>query len=697
LTGLSRTGPPAKIGAIDPSLASLPIGVCIVDGDCRIVEANHAFRELVLGGARVKRGVAPWANAQPTERAAAEVAWERGRRDGVFSVQFRVLRRSGEEAWVHLATQPLADGTGHVATALDVTDAVARRTLSERLVGVLDASPDAVVMVETSGALLFANDAARALIGVDASGADTALDLFVRALQDQVPREVASPTGPSRWEGEVGVRGPDGIERTLAVVLTVVRSHDGSTDHWSAIARDVTEVRHVQDELAHQATHDALTGLPNRVLFLRRLTEALERSATSRRPVAVLFVDLDKLKDVNDTVGHAVGDVLLTGIAGRLAAATRPNDLVARIGGDEFVVLCEGVPDDDVAMDVADRIGRALAGRTTIQGVEVATSASIGVALSTPALLAEESPPDAALTLLRGADTAMYRAKQRGRGRAELYSDDMRREARDRAQLTAELERAIALEALHIEWQPVVSAQTGRLVGGEALLRWRHPERGVISPMEFLHLADESGAIVPIGDWVTRRACADAAEWIATGAVDRSFVVHVNASIRQLADTTFVDRTSTIARESGLDVANLTIDVPEQAMVGDNPTIVRAVAALRRLGARIAIDDFGTGLSSLAHLRGFPADYLKLDGTLVREIGRDSADDPIVRSIIQLAHSLGMSVIAEWVTTDEQVTRLRILGCDALQGRRIGEPVPATQFATVAARPRTYPSTGSSG
>jgi diguanylate cyclase (GGDEF)-like protein/PAS domain S-box-containing protein len=657
------------------------VGICTVDADCRIIEANAAFRKLVLGGARVPRGAPPWVNAQPSERAAAEAAWERSRDGGGFSVEFRVLRRSGEEAWVQVATQPLADGNGHFATAIDVTDTVARRTLNERLVGVLDASNDAVVVVEPTGALLFANDAARTLIGVDGRDGDPALDLFVRALLDQVPREMSGPTGPSRWEGEVGVRGPDGIERTLAVVLQVVRSRDGTTAHWSAIARDVTEARQVQDELAHQATHDALTGLPNRVLFLRRLSEALERSATTRRPVAVLFVDLDKLKDVNDTIGHAVGDVLLTGIAGRLAAATRPNDLVARIGGDEFVVLCEGVPDEHVAMDVADRIGRALAGRTTIQGIEIATSASIGVALSTPSLLEEEPPGEAALTLLRNADTAMYRAKQRGRGRGEIYSDDMRREARERSQLTAELERALALDDLLIVWQPVVSAQTGRTVGAEALLRWRHPERGVLGPMAFLELADESGAIVPIGNWVLQRACADAAGWIASGIADRSFVIHVNASIRQLADATFVERTAAIIRESGLEFANLAIDVSERAMLGDNPAIVRAVAALRRLGVRIAIDDFGTGLSSLAHLRGFPADYLKLDGTLVREIGREGADDPIVRSIIQLAHSLGMSVVAEWVTTDEQTTRLRILGCDALQGHRIGEPVPAAEFA----------------
>lgn len=665
----------------------LPIGVFATTTDGRLTEANDAFRNLVLAGGPVPAGAAPWVNAQPAERAAAEVAWERSRSERTpFSFEFRVWRPSGETIWVHVATQPVTDAagatTGYVGTALDVTDSVERRALSERLVGILDSSADAVLVFDPRGELLFCNDGARALVGVDerSSMNDTTTQLFIRAILDQVPREVTASTSSNRWDGEIGFRSPDGIMRTMSIVLQIVRSKDGTVQHFSAIARDITDAKQMQDELTRQATHDALTGLPNRVLFLRKLAEALERSRTLKRGVAVLFVDLDKLKDVNDNIGHGVGDQLLNTIAKRLVAATRPSDLVARIGGDEFVVLCDGLSDEHVALDVAERVRQAMTGQVILQGVEIFTSASVGIALATDALLDEESPTDAAVTLLRNADTAMYRAKQRGRGRSELYSDEMRRHAKERAALSAELERALALDEMFVVYQPVVSAQTSRVAGAEVLLRWRHRTRGVLTPPAFLELADESGVIGPIGDWVIRRACADARTWIDRGLVDRTFLVHVNVSVRQLGDSTFVERVMGAITESGLDPLNLVLEVTEQVMLNDNPTVTRTLSALKRLGVKLAIDDFGTGYSSLARLREFPADFLKLDGTLVRDIGTQASDDPIVRSIIQLAHSLNMSVVAEWVTTDDQTQRLRILGCDFVQGNRIGEPVTADEF-----------------
>jgi len=252
-----------------------------------------------------------------------------------------------------------------------------------------------------------------------------------------------------------------------------------------------------------------------------------------------------------------------------------------------------------------------------------------------------EAPADAAVTLLRNADTAMYRAKSRGRGRCELFTEDMRRDARERVALTAELERALASGQLSIVHQPVVSSHTSRVVGTEALLRWHHPLRGTLTPPSFLELAEDSGSIGPIGDWVVRSACRDAQSWITAGHFDRSFRVHVNVSARQLGDAQFVDRTLASVRESGLEPSNLVLEISEKTMLADNPAVTRALSALKRSGVRIAIDDFGTGYSSLAHLRDFPADYLKLDGSLVRDLGQQGGDDPIVRSIIQLAHSLG--------------------------------------------------------
>ena len=673
---------------IDRSIASLPIGVFETDINGRLTSANDAFRLLALGGGSITQGAAPWVNAQPAERSLAEAAWQRARENATpFTFEFRLWKPDGEVMWVHVSTQPQLGASstivGYVGTAHDVTEAVVKRVLSEQLVGLLDVTADAVLVFDQHGTLMFCNDGARELIGVNEQTGlnDAAAQMFIQAIRDQVPREVTTSSTSNRWEGELGFRSPDGIMRTLSIVLQIVRTADGVISHYSAIARDITEAKQLQDELTRQATHDAMTGLPNRVLFLRKLSEALERSRTLKRGVTVLFVDLDKLKDVNDNIGHGVGDQLLNTIAKRLVSATRPSDIVARIGGDEFVVLCDGLGDEHVAMDVADRVRQAMTGQVILQGIEIFTSASIGIAMATPALLAEESPNDAAVTLLRNADTAMYRAKQRGRGRCEMFSEEMRKTDRDRAALSSELERALATNQLFVVHQPIVSTHTGRVAGTEALLRWNHPDRGVLTPPVFLEMAEESGAIGPIGDWVIRQACTDARSWMDTHVVDGSFVVHVNVSARQLSDAGFVERVMGSLKDTKLEPFHLALEINETTMLNDNPAIMRTLNALKRLGVKLAIDDFGTGYSSLAHLRDFPADFLKLDGTLVRDIGLQGSDDPIVRSIIQLAHSLNMSVIAEWVTADDQTQRLRLLGCDFVQGNRIGEPVIASEFA----------------
>jgi diguanylate cyclase (GGDEF)-like protein/PAS domain S-box-containing protein len=649
---------------------------------------------LVLGGAPLSVGTAPWVNALPHERTECERRWVQHRDSGeTFTVEFRIGLATGEVMWIQVSTQPVViDGAlaGYIGTAIDCTTLVTQRQLSDQLVGLLDVSGDAVLVFDRVGELMFANDTARRLIGVTDPGAgagDVAARTFMQAVRDQLPRillDAAPPADSShRWEGEIGFRSPDGIARTLSVVVQVVRDANGSVHHWATITRDITEERQSQAELARQATHDALTGLPNRVLFERKTTEALERSKTTHSSVAVLFIDLDKLKHVNDTIGHAVGDQLIVTVARRLAAATRPSDLVARISGDEFVVLCEGLLDEQVALDVAERIRMSITGPLVLQGVEIEAGASIGVAMSTPELLNTESAADAAVTLLRSADTAMYRAKQRGRGRSELYSEDMRTAAKARQTLASELEQALAGNQFAVVFQPIESAHTGRVVAAEALLRWNHPTRGLLAPGAFLDLADESGLIAPIGDWVLNESARTVAEWISTGLVDRNMAIHVNASRRQLSDITFVDRALTILRDNNLEGSQLVFETSEATLVDNNPSVLRTVTALKRQGVRIAVDDFGAGYSSLASLRTFPADLLKLDGTLVRDVGRtDGGDDPMVRSLIQLAHSLNLIVCAEWVTTEDHVQRLKVLGCDLLQGNRIGEPISAEAFAT---------------
>ena len=610
------------------------------------------------------------------------------------------MSSDGEQRWISLHMEPVRDASatlsGYVGTAADHTDVVTRRTLSEQLVGLLDVSADAVLVFDRSGHLLFCNDGAKHLVGVsDTSTDDDAVaDTFLRAIRDQVPREVLNATSQftspddNRWVGEVGFRSPDGIARTLSLTLQVVRDAAGVVQHFSAIARDITETKQLHDELARQATHDARTGLPNRVLFLRRLADALEKNRTLGSGSAVMFVDLDRLKIVNDTMGHDVGDVLISNIAKRIVNATRPSDTVARNGGDEFVVLCDGVTDEHIALDIANRILQAVTGQMVLQGTEIFTSASIGIAMSTSDLLAAHAPADVAQILLNNADTAMYRAKQRGRGRAEMYSEAMRAEARERVALTNALERSLAAGQMRLVYQPIVSAHTGRRAAVEAFLRWDHPQRGELTPPAFIAVAEESGMIGPLGDFVIGRACADLRSWIDDGLVDKSFALHMNISPKQLTDATFVDRTLTALRDTRLDPAQIVFELAEKTVLDDNPGVTRSINALNRAGIRIAIDDFGSGFSSLSSLRNFPADTLKLDGSLVRDIGRQGYDDPIVRSIIQLAHSLDMTVVAEWVSSEEQTKRLRVLGCDYLQGNRIGEPVNAAEFAQALANSR---------
>ncbi|MGD9997368.1 MAG: putative bifunctional diguanylate cyclase/phosphodiesterase [Ilumatobacteraceae bacterium] len=667
----------------------MPVALFQADRDGRIVAANMAFRALALGGEVPSSRTTPWSNAHPADRSLAEAAWrEASDAEGDFVFEFRVWHRDGRLLWVRVNASPVRDELGRISgyagVAVDDTETVGKRLLLDRLLGVVEPSSDSVIILDRNGAPVYTNEAARNLFGVDES-VDLIRDPSVRALlqtiRDQVPRELLTSSETAQWSGEVGFRGPDGLERILDVDLVIHRDEHGVIEYWGGVTRDVTARNHMQSELMRQATHDGLTGLPNRILLLRNTADALERIRGTRQHVALLFLDLDKLKDVNDNAGHDVGDALLAQVANRVAHATRPADIIARIGGDEFVVLCNGSIDEHSALELAERIRLALSGKMMIRGVEVDLTVSVGVAIANAAQLEGISSSDAALTLLRNSDAAMYTAKRRGRSRVEMYTEAMRAEGAEQKQLAAELERALANEELRLAYQPIISTHSGRVVGAEALLRWDHPTRGRLLPAQFLHLANESGAIVPIGDWVINQACQDTRAWLAAGLVERTFSVHVNVSPRQLQEGTFVERVLAIVRSMDLSPHQLTMDFDEQTINDSQAGIPRALQALRRFGVQLALDDFGVGVSSLTALRECEADVLKLDGTVARSLGANGDDDPIVRAIIQLAHALEMQVVAEWVTSADQLHRLRMLGCDMVQGYLLGEPIGADTFA----------------
>lgn len=531
---------------------------------------------------------------------------------------------------------------------------------SAELLRLLASSDDAVVLTDVHGRVDYANAAAG-----DPRG-------LVEAVRRQIPRELLSAT-EAHWRGEVPLDGTD------TTIFDVQVTKTGDT--MAIVGRDVTATVRLQSHLGHLATHDGLTGLANRGLFLRRLTEAITSSRTRRSSVAVLFIDIDNLKWVNDSIDHDGGDQLIAGIGQRISAATRPHDLVARISGDEFVVLCEGIPDEDTAIELAERVRLAVSGPMQIREVTVDASVSVGVAVLHGAD-EEKSASDAALALVRDSSQAMFRVKTRGKSRDATRVDSVRPSASLRSDVVREHDSVTpSLEDLFVAYQPIVSLHSRRLAGAEALVRWHHPDGRDVEAAAFFDRLADTEARIAIGKWVLGQALADLRSWIDTGRVDRQFVMHVNVFPDHVGDTRFIEDVTEALDASACRPEQLALDITEGAILDVETRAVRTLLTLERAHVRVSIDDFGTGASSLRRLRDCPADFVKLDGSLTRDLGAGDDDEPLVRSIIQFAHSVDMTVIAEWVTNDGQIDRLRALGCDLVQGFHIAEPMPAPQFA----------------
>jgi diguanylate cyclase (GGDEF)-like protein/PAS domain S-box-containing protein len=672
---------------------SSPTGIYRQDAEHRCVYVNERWQEITgltseeALGHGWRRIVHPddraWLGVDEDQRDAADLP---------LQAEFRVVRPNGETRWVAIRTAPIVseDGeiTGNVGTLEDITDRIEAQRDNQRLIDIFEATNDLVGISDPKGRILYLNQAARRFFAMPAHGGLDGVNL-VHKLPASVVERLDTEIVPmldadGMWSGELSlVRADDQLVPVLAQLL-VHRDGQGRMEFFSAVMHDISERKQFESALAHQATHDPLTGLPNRTLLLDRLGVAVDRAIRLGGRIAVLFLDLDHFKVVNDSLGHALGDHLLVAISERLKVALRPGDTIARFGGDEFVVLCEDLHGRPDAVHIADRVSEAVSGPFMIDDAEVFVGMSIGIAF--PDHLDPDLDP---ATLIRDADAAMYRAKERGRGRWEIFDNAMRASAVDRLDIENALRRALERRELRVFYQPVIDLTDGEITGVEALLRWEHAERGLLLPGDFIAVAEETGLIVPVGTWVLEQACRQLTRWHHAVPDLAPLRLAVNLSGRQLGHPNLVDDLGAVLAETGVDPSRIELEITESVLMDDVEMSSETLVRLKALGVQLAVDDFGTGYSSLSYLRRFPVDLLKVDRSFVGGLGSDPSDSAIAAAVITLAGTLGLQAVAEGVETAEQLAELRRLGCDRAQGFLLARPAPGDAVAELLAnRPR---------
>ena len=656
---------------------------CAIDADWTIHFVSAGCRELTgYHPAELERSqrISLEALTHPEDRQLVRQAIMMAVDSGThYRIEYRITCRDGAEKWVlergacvfdemggRVLEGFIEDITERVVGQLRLAEAEMRfRSVFEKsVVGMFQSTGD--------GHYLAANQALAELYGYGSPAeligevSDIAHRLYVDpSRRDAFSADIQRKGLVRDFESEVYCR--DGRRIWISENAHAVLSPEGALLYYEGTVEDITERRQHQAELEYQATHDPLTGLPNRNLLQDRLTQAMGSSRRSGRQVAVAFVDLDNFKVINDSLGHAVGDRLLQTIAGRLCHSLREVDTVARYGGDEFVLI---MADQSTVGDLAQTLGRilqAIAEPVLLDGHDLRVSASIGVTVY---------PDDGEdfTALLSQADVAMYHAKAAGRGQFQFYTPALNSAACERLEMEIALRSALESDELQVHYQPKVDS-AGKVAGFEALIRWESPTLGSVSPVRFIPVAEETGLINPISDLVLRAACRAAAEWAASGWVGLNMAV--NLSARQFADEQLLSRISAVLAETGLPAQCLQLELTESMLAEDVERTVRTLSGLKALGVRIAVDDFGTGYSSLAYLKRFPLDILKIDRSFVMECDRDADGMAIPRAVISLGRSLGLSIVAEGVERQGQFEVLRCQGCDEFQGYLFSRALPA--------------------
>ncbi|MBU1692175.1 MAG: EAL domain-containing protein [Gammaproteobacteria bacterium] len=666
---------------------AMPDIVCFKDGNGRWLEANDFKLKLLKLEGTPFRGKTDsdlaelsdfYAETFYNNAASDEDAWRNGgpRRSN------QVIPRPGGSSMVFdVIKVPLfnPDGSrkGLVVVGRDITEMVKAQNERQQLSSILEATPDFVSISTLDGRRVYLNQAGKRMLAVPDGEDVTGLPMLQAYPQwvwglirnEAIPFAIENGV----WEGESTLLSRDGTEIPVSQVIIAHEGVDGHEGFLSTIARDIRERKRFEERLLHQSNHDALSGLPNRLLFHDRLGQVLAHAQASHTEhlMAVMLLDLNRFKIINDTLGHDLGDLLLKEVALRFATCMRVGDTLSRWGGDEFAFLLPNLGHPEEAAEVAARILNVLSQPFLVADKEIYVSASIGITLYPTDDQTREG-------LLQNAEVAMYRAKQHGESACQFFTSDMNARAFERLALENSLRKALERSELHLYYQPQVDLETGRISGMEALLRWQHPELGMVSPAQFIPLAEETGLIVPIGAWVLREACRQNKAWQDGGMARMR--VSVNLSARQFQQQDIVEMTASALQESGLTADCLELELTESYIMQNPEAAISTLKRLEEMGVFLSVDDFGTGYSSLSYLRRFPIDCLKIDQSFVRDIPGNVDAVAIVSAIVAMARSLMLELVAEGVETQEQLDYLKQLQCNRMQGYLFSRPIPAPEF-----------------